>query len=57
MLSLRAFNAEGMIVGAELVDGQHAAPAVEALLARPNVADLHAHYAAYGCFAARIERA
>lgn len=57
VIALRAFDAKGMIVGAELVEGAEAAPAIEALLAKPEAAYLHAHFAKYGCFAARIERA
>jgi hypothetical protein len=56
-IALRAFDDLGMIVGAELVDGAEAAPAVDALLANPKAAYLHAHFAKYGCFAARIDRA
>lgn len=55
-IALRAFNAGGMIVGAELVEGAEAASAIESLLADPKAAYLHAHFAKYGCFAARIDR-
>lgn len=57
MLSLRAFDDEGMIVGAELVDGQAFEAGIEQLLARPEAAYVHAHYAKYGCYAARVDRA
>jgi hypothetical protein len=56
-ISLRAFDGNGMILRAELVDGADAAPVIESLLADPKAAYLHAHFAQYGCFAARIERA
>ena len=56
-LSLRAFDAAGNIVAAGLADGRDAAPVIDALLAEPAVAYLHAHYAKYGCYAARIDRA
>ncbi len=55
-LSLRAFNAEHCIVEADLVAGTEADGAINRLFALPNVAYLHAHYAKYGCFAARIDR-
>ena len=55
--SLRAFDAEGMMADAELVPSGDLKPAIERLLARPDVAYLHAHYAGAGCFAARIDRA
>jgi Protein of unknown function (DUF1203) len=57
MLSLRAFDVSGMIVGAELVEGNALEGAVEQLFADPQAAYLHAHFAKFGCYAARIERA
>lgn len=56
-ISLRAFDGNGMILRAELVDGAGAAPVIEAMLADPKAAYLHAHFAKYGCFAARVDRA
>ena len=55
-LSLRAFDATGMLVDAELIDGADAVAPIERLLALPQVAEVHAHYAKFGCFAARIIR-
>ena len=55
-ISLRAFDRDGMIVGAELSRGDDVAPAIEALLAAPGAAYLHAHFAKYGCYACRIDR-
>ncbi|UPG85313.1 DUF1203 domain-containing protein [Luteibacter aegosomatis] len=56
-MSLRAFDAKGEMVDADLVDGE----AIEGLIARffenVEVAYLHAHYAKRGCYAALIERA
>jgi hypothetical protein len=43
-------------VGAELCEDEHAAAAIEALLAPPGAAYLHAHFAKYGCYACRIDR-
>lgn len=57
LVSLRAFDAAHMMSAAEAVDGQALAAAIERLLADPDVAYLQAHYAARGCFAARVERA
>jgi hypothetical protein len=57
MLSLRAFDEAGMIVGADLVDGRTLEDAIATLLADRRAAYLHAHFAKYGCYAARIERA
>jgi hypothetical protein len=57
MLSLRAFDASGMIVGADLVDGRKLEDGIATLLADERAAYLHAHFAKFGCYAARIERA
>ena len=55
-ISLRAFDASGEMVGADLVEGRELAPLIERFLADPAVDYLHAHYAKRGCYAARIER-
>jgi hypothetical protein len=57
MLSLRAFDDAGMMIDADLADGRDAVAVIERMLAVPNVAYLHAHFAKPGCFAARIDRA
>jgi len=46
-----------MIVGAELVDGKALEGAIAQLLGDPRAAYLQAHFAKFGCYAARIERA
>jgi Protein of unknown function (DUF1203) len=56
-LAVRAFGADAMMRGWELVDGRALAPAIERLFADPETAYLHIHYAAPGCYAARVERA
>jgi hypothetical protein len=56
-LSLRAFNAAGEMIDADLAKGQDIEPVIERLLARDGAAYLHAHYARRGCYAARVERA
>lgn len=56
-ISLRAFNAAGEMVDADLADGRELAPLIERFFANPEVAYLHAHYAKRGCYAARIDRA
>ncbi len=56
LLSLRAFDAADMMVGAEVIDGQIVEQGIARLFAAPEVAYLHAHYATRGCYAARIER-
>jgi hypothetical protein len=57
LLSLRAFDANGMMVDADVVEGVKMESLIERLLAREGVDYLHAHFARRGCFAARIERA
>ena len=57
MISLRGFDAEHMLVKAELADGKALAGPVALLFADPKVAYIQAHYAAPGCYAARIDRA
>ncbi|HWB50464.1 MAG TPA: DUF1203 domain-containing protein [Stellaceae bacterium] len=56
-LAVRAFDANAMMVGWELVEGCDLEPAIERLLAEPRAAYLHIHYAAPGCYAARVDRA
>jgi hypothetical protein len=46
-----------MMVGWELAEGAELETTIERLLADPRAAYLHAHFAAPGCYAARIERA
>jgi len=56
-LSLRAFDAAGLMVDGDLVDGAEAERLIERFLADPQVAYIHAHYAKRGCYAGLIERA
>jgi uncharacterized protein DUF1203 len=56
-LAVRAFDADAMMVGCELVDGGELENAIGRLFANPLAAYLHVHYAAPGCYAARVERA
>jgi hypothetical protein len=55
-LAVRAFDADAMMVGWEVVDGRHLTAAIDRLFADPRAAYLHIHYAAPGCYAARVER-
>jgi len=56
-ISLRAFDAAGMMVDADLASGREVEAAIERLLGNPAIAYIHAHYARPGCYAARIDRA
>ena len=55
-LGLRGFDAEGMLKGGLLALPGEADAKIRALFARPEIATIHAHNAAVGCFLARIER-
>jgi len=56
-LAVRSFDADAMMVGWQLVDGRHLIAGIEQLLADPRAAYLHVHFAAAGCYAARVTRA
>jgi hypothetical protein len=56
-LAVRAFDPDAMMVGWELVDGHELEAAIQRLLADKRAAYLHVHFAAPGCYAAKIERA
>ena len=55
-IAVRAFDAVGMLVGAELALNDDVEAAIGRQFANPAAAYLHAHNAAHGCFAARIDR-
>jgi len=56
-IALRHFTAEGNLAGASLAQGESALrDAIAAAFAREEIAYLHAHNAAHGCFAAEIRR-
>ena len=57
MLAVRSFDSDGMMVDHRLVDGRELEPAIEKLFTPSNVDYLHIHFAAAGCYAARVERA
>jgi hypothetical protein len=56
-LAARAFDADGMMIAFELVEGAKLEATIERLLVKPRTAYLHIHFAAPGCYAARVERA
>lgn len=56
-LALRCFDAEGMLRDARLAAPGEADAMIRAVFANPVIAYIHAHNAAHGCFAARIDRA
>lgn len=55
-LAARAFDANAMMVGCELVDGRNLEATIEKLFADPRAAYMHLHFAAPGCYAARVDK-
>ncbi|HXP06148.1 MAG TPA: DUF1203 domain-containing protein [Stellaceae bacterium] len=56
-LAVRGFDENAMMVGWELVDGRELEGAIGRRFADPKAAYLHIHFAAPGCYAARVDRA
>ena len=56
-LAVRGFDAHGMMQGWEIVEGVFLEEAIERQFADAAVRYLHIHFAAPGCYAARVERA
>jgi hypothetical protein len=57
LLSLRAFDEEGMMVDADVVDGMEIESLIERFFSNPKVAYIHAHNAKRGCYSGQIDRA
>ncbi|MDE2134521.1 MAG: DUF1203 domain-containing protein [Alphaproteobacteria bacterium] len=57
LLSLRAYDADGMIVDADVVPGDDVESALSRLFARDGSAYVHIHNAKRGCYACRVEQA
>lgn len=55
-LSLRGYDDKGMLRDARLTAPGETDGTIRALFAGEEIAYIHAHNAAYGCFAARIDR-
>jgi len=56
-LAVRGYDGKGMMTGCELVDGKVVEDAIGRLFTKPDAEYLHIHFAAPGCYAARVERA
>ncbi len=56
LLSVRAYDADGWMRDAEVVEGVVLEPLVARFFADPAVAFLHVHNARRGCYACRIDR-
>jgi hypothetical protein len=57
VLSVRAYDADAFMAGADVVDGHGLETAIERFFSGPGVAYLHVHFARPGCFACRVNRA
>jgi hypothetical protein len=57
VLSLRGFDADGMMADAILTQPGEADAGIRKLFANPEIRTIHAHNATRGCFSAKIERA
>ena len=56
-ISLRVFDDGGMLIAADLALNDDVEAAIKRQFANRDAAYIHAHNAAHGCFAARIDRA
>jgi hypothetical protein len=56
LLSLRAFDAAGMMTGCDLCEGHDIERLIEHLFVDSQTEFVHAHFARPGCYAARIDR-
>lgn len=56
-LAVRGFDDQGMMTGWELIEGIWLEEAIEKQFADGSAHYLHVHFAAPGCYAARVERA
>lgn len=56
-IAFRAFDSDGMLRNAALALPGEADAKIHELLARDEIAYIHAHNAAHGCFSAKVERA
>src|SRR5258705_10539047 len=56
VLSLRGFDADGMMAEALLTQPGEAEAGIRTLFTNPQIETIHAHNATRGCFSAKIER-
>jgi hypothetical protein len=57
LLSVRAFDENGMMVDADVIEGRLLEELIGRFFANDAVAYIHLHYARPGCYAARVDRA
>jgi Protein of unknown function (DUF1203) len=56
-LSLRAFDAQHMMIDADVIDGHDAEASIRRFFSNPDVAYIHVHNAKRGCYSGRVDRA
>ena len=56
VMSLRGFDADGMMADAMLAQPGEADAGIRKLFGNPEIVYIHAHNAVRGCFAAKVER-
>ena len=56
-LAVRGFDDKGMMTGWELIEGIWLEEAIDRQFGAPGAQYLHVHFAAPGCYAAKVERA
>ena len=56
LLSVRSFDADDMMIDANVVEGSEAPALFQRMLGAPEAAYLHVHTARRGCYLARVER-
>ena len=57
LISLRGYDAENMMIDADVVAGDDVAARIAQSFANPAVRDIHLHNARPGCYSCRVERA
>ena len=56
-IAMRGFDKNGFLQSAEIEMGPKIANNIEKFFENPQIEYIHAHFAAYGCYAAKIVRA
>lgn len=57
LLSVRGYDAAGMMLHAEVIEGREVEQAIARQFADTNVAYIHLHNAKRGCYSCRVDRA
>jgi hypothetical protein len=57
LLSVRAYDREGLMVDADVVEGADVEPLLARQFGRADTDYIHVHFARRGCFACRVDRA